>query len=66
MSSNRSARFSWRRLFPRRRTMMVCESCELTGGPFPAAEAAALLQVHRQLQHGAVPDAYSSSLPEPN
>jgi hypothetical protein len=41
------------RRIPRpRRSMMRCELCELTGGPFPAREAAALLQVHRQLQHG--------------
>jgi hypothetical protein len=41
-----------RRVRPGRRTLMVCESCELTGGPFSAAEAAALLWVHKQLHHG--------------
>jgi hypothetical protein len=34
--------------------MMRCDLCELTGGPFPAREAAALLEIHQQLQHGRV------------
>lgn len=41
-----------RRLPRRRRTMMRCDLCELTGGPFPADEAVALLRIHQQLQHG--------------
>lgn len=35
-------------------TVMICESCELTGGPFAPGEAAHLLAVHQQLHHGAV------------
>jgi hypothetical protein len=35
-----------------RRTVMICESCELTGGPFAPGEAAHLLAIHEQLQHG--------------
>jgi len=34
------------------KTVMICESCELTGGPFAPGEAAHLLAVHEQLQHG--------------
>lgn len=41
-----------RRLPLPRRSMMRCDLCELTGGPFRAAEADALLQIHQQLQHG--------------
>jgi hypothetical protein len=33
---------------------MICQACELTGGPFSAREAALLLSVHEQLQHGGV------------
>ena len=36
------------------RTVMVCESCEMTGGPFAPGEAALLLAVHEQLHHGGV------------
>jgi hypothetical protein len=36
------------------RTVMICQSCELTGGPFAAGEAAHLLAVHEQMHHGAV------------
>jgi hypothetical protein len=34
------------------RTVMICSSCELVGGPFGADEAALLLKVHEQLHHG--------------
>jgi hypothetical protein len=34
------------------RTVMICSSCELVGGPFVAEEAAFLLKVHEQLHHG--------------
>ena len=34
------------------RTVMICSSCELVGGPFGAEEAALLLKVHDQLHHG--------------
>ena len=34
------------------RTVMICQSCELTGGPFSPAEAALLLSVHEQMHHG--------------
>ena len=33
---------------------MICELCELTGGPFAAGEAAHLLEIHQQLHHGAI------------
>ena len=33
---------------------MICQSCELTGGPFAPGEAALLLSVHEQLHHGGV------------
>jgi hypothetical protein len=33
---------------------MICQSCELTGGPFAPGEAALLLAVHEQLHHGGV------------
>ncbi len=33
-------------------TMMSCETCDLTGGPFPAAEAAHLRAIHDRLHHG--------------
>jgi len=33
-------------------TMMSCETCDLVGGPFPAAEAAHLRAVHDRLHHG--------------
>ena len=36
------------------RTTMICQSCELTGGPFAPGEAALLLSVHEQLHHGGV------------
>jgi hypothetical protein len=36
------------------RTVMICQSCELTGGPFSPREAALLLSVHEQLHHGGV------------
>ena len=34
------------------KTMMTCEDCDLTGGPFEAAEAAHLRAVHDRLFHG--------------
>jgi hypothetical protein len=34
------------------RTLMSCQYCELTGGPFAPGEAALLLTVHEQLHHG--------------
>lgn len=34
------------------RTVMVCSQCELTGGPFSREEAAHLLRIHEQMQHG--------------
>jgi hypothetical protein len=34
---------------------MICQSCEMTGGPFSPAEAALLLSVHEQLHHGVAP-----------
>jgi hypothetical protein len=36
------------------RTVMICQSCEMTGGPFAPGEAALLLAVHDQLHHGGV------------
>jgi hypothetical protein len=33
-------------------TMMSCDTCDLTGGPFPAAEAAHLRAIHDRLFHG--------------
>lgn len=33
-------------------TLMTCEICDLTGGPFPAAEAAHLKSIHDRLHHG--------------
>ncbi len=36
------------------KTVMICESCEMTGGPFAPGEAALLLAVHEQLHHGGV------------
>jgi hypothetical protein len=36
------------------RTTMICQSCEMTGGPFAPGEAALLLAVHEQLHHGGV------------
>jgi hypothetical protein len=38
----------------RAKTVMVCPSCELTGGPFAPGEAALLLAVHEQMHHGGV------------
>lgn len=32
--------------------LMTCEICDLTGGPFPAAEAAHLKAIHDRLHHG--------------
>lgn len=32
--------------------MMVCEVCDLIGGPFPPAEAAHLHAIHDRLHHG--------------
>jgi len=32
--------------------MMTCETCDLVGGPFPAAEAAHLRAIHDRLHHG--------------
>ena len=43
-----------RRPTSRSRTVMICELCELTGGPFAAGEAAHLLEIHQQLHHGAI------------
>jgi len=31
---------------------MVCDVCDLVGGPFPAAEAAHLRAIHDRLHHG--------------
>jgi hypothetical protein len=45
---------------------MVCESCELTGGPFAAAEAAALLQVHERLHHGSFQSSGPALPPTPS
>ena len=36
------------------KTVMICQSCEMTGGPFAPGEAALLLAVHEQLHHGGV------------
>lgn len=36
------------------KTVMICERCEMTGGPFAPGEAALLLAVHEQLHHGGV------------
>ncbi len=36
------------------KTVMFCQLCELTGGPFNPSEAALLLKVHEQLHHGGV------------
>ena len=36
------------------KTVMICQYCELTGGPFAPGEAALLLAVHEQLHHGGV------------
>lgn len=33
-------------------TMMTCTTCDLVGGPFPAAEAAHLRAIHDRLHHG--------------
>ena len=33
-------------------TMMSCDTCNLVGGPFPAAEAAHLRAIHDRLHHG--------------
>jgi hypothetical protein len=33
-------------------TLMTCDDCELTGGPFEAAEAAHLRAIHDRLFHG--------------
>lgn len=38
----------------RAKTVMICQSCEMTGGPFAPGEAALLLAVHEQLHHGGV------------
>ena len=32
--------------------LMSCDICDLTGGPFPAAEAAHLKAIHDRLHHG--------------
>lgn len=37
---------------PEAGTMMTCETCNLVGGPFPAAEAAHLRAIHDRLHHG--------------
>lgn len=39
---------------PQAKTVMVCDLCEMTGGPFAPDEAALLLTVHNQLHHGGV------------
>ena len=49
----------------RSRSVMICESCELTGGPFAPGEAAHLLEIHQQLHHGAVFRHRSSLPPRP-
>ena len=36
------------------KTVMICDVCEMTGGPFAPEEAAHLLAVHDQLHHGGV------------
>jgi hypothetical protein len=36
------------------KTVMICQYCEMTGGPFAPGEAALLLAVHEQLHHGGV------------
>lgn len=43
---------------------MICKSCELTGGPFTAAEAAHLLAIHEQMHHGVV-SMHRPTLPPP-
>lgn len=35
-----------------RSALMVCERCDLVGGPFEPAEAAHLRAVHDRLHHG--------------
>jgi hypothetical protein len=37
---------------PPRSSWMVCEMCDLVGGPFEPAEAAHLRAVHDRLHHG--------------
>ena len=39
---------------PRRQTL-ICAECELSGGPFEAAEAEHLRALHAQLHHGVMP-----------
>ena len=41
-----------RDVLTRRRLTLICESCELSGGPFGAAEAAHLRVLHDSLHHG--------------
>jgi hypothetical protein len=47
------------------KTVMICQSCELTGGPFAPREAALLLAVHEQLHHGGV-SLHRPPLPPPS
>ena len=63
----RSRKFLWgvlRKPISRSRTVMICELCELTGGPFAPGEAAHLLEIHVQLHHGGV-SRHRSALPPP-
>ena len=41
-----------RQTVSRRRLTVICESCELSGGPFPPDEAAHLRALHDSLHHG--------------
>jgi len=41
-----------RRVIARRRPTVICETCELTGGPFEPAEAEHLRALHASLHHG--------------
>lgn len=47
------------------RTVMICQSCEMTGGPFAPGEAALLLAVHEQLHHGGL-SMHRPPLPPPS
>jgi hypothetical protein len=53
-----------RKPISRSRTVMICDQCELTGGPFAPGEAAQLLEIHLQLHHGSV-SRHRSALPPP-
>jgi hypothetical protein len=60
--SRRFLRGLVRKPLSRARTVMFCDLCELTGGPFAPGEAAHLLEIHVQLHHGGV-SRHRSALP---